>query len=154
MSTLSISEISYELTASKIRFQEVVIEKQSNGFWYYSKDPFGNRKGEMIGELHKKFMEKIAQGKRLDALSEIKTILCNPAYAAELFVGGIITKAMILSIFEKITSTDGELITLCIIPNQEILFDDQKIVAKIIIVNSFSHHSYELIDGANITLLW
>jgi hypothetical protein len=154
MSAKDATHIACEISPPKVRFLELEIEKQADNSWKYTKDVFGSRTGETVGILSEKFLAKIKAGSDMGELNLIKTILCNTAYAAELYVRGVITEEMIASIEAGVVGAGRGMTPLCIIPTQEVVLDDKIVNVQFIIVDCFSHHSFELIDESNGTLLW
>lgn len=146
--TIAVKETAYEAGEAKVRFLEVAAVKKDN-LWEYSQTGPWFR-NQSIGALYEEFSDKAKALKESGQLAELDTILCNAAYAVELFVNGIITKAMIDSIEQKVAGAGRGMIPMVCIPKQDFMLEGMLLEkTAIVIVDCHSYERFCFIDREN-----
>jgi hypothetical protein len=142
---IEISKPTYEVGETRVRFLEITAMRQGNSWEYFETGPWFKK--QAIGLLYEKFLEKVKLLKEKGLLLELECILCNAAYATELYIHQIITPQMIHSIEEKVGGAGREMAPIITIPKQEILLSEVSLPeVRICIVDCFSYNGFCFID--------
>lgn len=146
---MEINEITHKISPLSVTLHEVTVSRlNEDSPWEYSETgPWFKNKA--VGDLNNKFIQKANLLKQAGKLALATSLLCNSAYAIELFLNGIITDKMMESIKEGVVGAGRSMTSIIVIPEQEIVIDDEKLRLSIFIVNCFSYNSFSFIDKNN-----